>query len=95
VPNPPLTVVEFQDTPNPNAIKCVLDRAPAPLEGASVRSYATRAAAAKDPIALALFAIPGVTNVLVGPMWVTVNKSADAEWKSIKPAVKKAISAIG
>ena len=41
----PYNVVEFQETPNPHAMKCVLDRAIAE----SPRSYFSREQAAADP----------------------------------------------
>lgn len=80
-------VTQFQDTPNPNALKCVLDRAIAE----SPKSYSTPEAAAGDPVATRLFAIPGVVNLLVHPTWITVNKSPDSTWKTLKPAIAKAL----
>lgn len=81
-------ITQFQDTPNPNALKCVLDRAIAEAP----KSYATPASAAADPIAARLFALPGVTNLLIHPTWITVNKSPDAAWKTLKPAIAKALA---
>lgn len=86
-------VVRFDATPNPNAIKCVLD---API-GDSVRSYfrAEEARAAGDALAMALFALPGVTNVLIHTEWVTVGKSPDASWGAIKEGVRVAVASGG
>lgn len=86
----PIEVREFEETPNPNAVKCLLDRAVL-AEGAGPRSSRSAAAAIGDPIAEKLFAIEGVTTVLVGRDWVTVNKRADADWKRIKAAVREAL----
>lgn len=85
------TVTEFQDTPNPNALKCVLDR-PAGGGGAGIRSYQSVDAAAGDALGEALMRVPGVVGVLFGPGWVTVSKAGEAEWKSVKVGVKKVLS---
>lgn len=87
----PYRVLEFQDTPNPNALKCVLDRQ-LPADGA-IRSYLSPAAAASDPLAASLFTIPGVVGVLINPAWITVSKSQDAPWKQVKAGVAKVLGA--
>jgi hypothetical protein len=68
-------VTDFQDTPNPNALKCVLDHSPAPVEG--LRSYLAAPDPTRDALAAALFSVPGVIGVLINPGWVTVSKSPD------------------
>jgi hypothetical protein len=96
----PYAVVEFQPTPNPNALKCVLDRPlPAPAMSqeihAHLRSYRHAAEAAADPVAAALLALPGVATVLVGEGggWVTVNKAPAADWPAVKKGVKAVLAA--
>lgn len=81
-------ITQFQDTPNPNALKCVLDR----TITESPKSFASQASAASDPLAARLFAIPGVTNILIHPTWITVNKAPGAAWKALKPAISKALA---
>lgn len=83
----PYTVVSFQSTPNPNALKCLLDR----KTGDRLRSYFNAGQAAADPLARALFAIDGVTNVLISTDWVTINKRPEAAWKPIKAAVERVL----
>lgn len=80
-------VVRFQETPNPNAIKCVVEGrfADAP------RSYFNAEQAAADSLAAALFALPGVTNVLIHEEFVTVGKSPAADWGRIKPGVERVL----
>lgn len=80
-------VTRFQDTPNPNALKCVLDRSPS----ATPRSYFTAAEAKDDPLGSKLFAIRGVTNVLINDGWITVCKAADAPWKPIRSAIERVL----
>lgn len=81
-------VVRFQETPNPNALKCILDK-PVP---AHPRSYFSADQARDDALGSSLFSIPGVTNVLIGDGWVTVNKAPQAPWTSIKPGVQQALA---
>ena len=86
------TVTEFQETPNPNAVKCVLDRPVTPGPGEWMRSYQSVQAAAPDPLAAALMAVPGVVGVFIHQGWVTVSKSPDTDWKGVKAAVRKVLS---
>lgn len=92
----PLRVREYQSTPNPEALKCILDGTPPGVSHAGLRSYASRDAAQGDPLALALLAIPGVRSLLIHaaeapsePSWISINKSPGAGWKSIKPALER------
>jgi hypothetical protein len=82
-----LKVRTFQDTPNPNALKCVLNRRVAE----SPKSYFKPEDAAADPFAASLFAIPGVTNILIHSDWITVSKRPDADWKSIKSGLERVL----
>jgi hypothetical protein len=83
----PYAVTRFQETPNPNAIKCLLD---APVPGAP-KSYFNAAEASGDPLAAKLFAVQGVTNILIGEGWITVSKSPNGDLKSIKKEVERAL----
>lgn len=80
--------VTFEQTPNPNAIKCLI--AP-PLRDPALplRSYLNATSAQADFLARALFDIPGVTNVLDRGDFVTVGKSPEADWRSIKARAKR------
>jgi hypothetical protein len=83
----PYLVKAFQPTPNPNALKCILDRRIAERP----RSYFNPADAAADPIGSRLFAIAGVTNILMNGDWLTVSKSAAADWPTIKTGVERVL----
>ena len=84
----PFAVLEIQPTPNPNAMKFVLN---APISQSTL-SFLNPASAADYPLAKQLFSIPGVTSLLFLGDFLTVNKSADVKWKPITAAVTKAIS---
>lgn len=85
------TILEFQATPNPNAVKCVLDR-PIRDRASGPASFRDAAAAQSSPVAAALFASGGITSVLINDDWITVNKEKDAEWEIVKKNVTKVLS---
>ena len=82
-------VTEFEPTPNPNAVKCWLDR---PISDGP-RSFLNADMAAADPIAQALFADAGVTTVLFNGEFLTINKPPDSEWRTVKASVKRVLAA--
>lgn len=95
-----MRVIGFESTPNPNALKCLIEGEAAGCDAggqvptnrkAPARSYRSAEEAAGDPLAEALFALDGVTNVLAMPGWVTVCKRSDAVWRSLRPKIKRVI----
>lgn len=80
-----MSVIEVQPTPNPNALKFVLDR---PITDQPA-SYFSAEAAKDHDVARRLFAIEGVCSVLLLNDFVTVNKQPQAQWKSIRTKVRK------
>ena len=84
----PFRVVEVQPTPNPNALKFVLDR---PVSEQPV-SFLDAGAAADHPLASRLFHISGVSSLLLLGDFITVNKSPDAGWAEIKKQVRRVLS---
>ena len=89
-------VVEVVSTPNPNAMKFVLDR---PVAEQPV-SFLTADSPAKQPehpvsksgLVARLFAIPGVSGLLFLNDFVTVSKCPEAKWPGLKRAVKKTLA---
>ena len=82
-------VLEVQPTPNPNAAKFMLDRAVVEQP----MSFFNAEAAKGNALAEKLFAIPGVSSLLLLGDFVTVNKRADVPWKDITSAVERALAA--
>ena len=78
----------MQPTPNPNAIKFVIDRHvwEQPL------SFFNAEAAQSHPLASKLFAIPGVCGLLLLGDFITVNKNPEAAWASIKQNVRRVLA---
>lgn len=76
--------IRMQPTPNPNAMKFVLDRAvfTRPL------SFPSAQAARGHSPAEQIFAIKGVYNVFMVQDFVTVNKLPDVPWEPLAAAVQ-------
>lgn len=81
-------VREVQATPNPNAAKFVLDQ---PVTQQPMSFFNAQAAKGHE-LAEKLFAIPGVSSLLLLGDFITVNKSADARWDQITPKVKSILA---
>lgn len=86
--SPGFRVTETQPTPNPNALKFILDR---PISESPI-SFFTPASAKDHPLATKLFAIDGVTTLLLLGDFVTVNKAPEKPWSQITPQVKKVLA---
>jgi NFU1 iron-sulfur cluster scaffold homolog, mitochondrial len=86
----PYTVKEVQPTPNPNAVKFVLD---GPVTEDRL-SFVDAAAAGVHPLASRLFQIHGVVSVLLLGDFVTVVKSPAVKWSAITGKVKKVLGSV-
>jgi len=80
-------VVEVVATPNPNARKFILDH---PISDGPL-SFFTASAAATHEVASSLFAIEGVTNLLLLGDFITVSKRPELRWDAIVTAVRKTL----
>ncbi|HEY1923395.1 MAG TPA: NifU N-terminal domain-containing protein [Tepidisphaeraceae bacterium] len=82
-------VTEIQPTPNPNAMKLILDRviADCPI------SFLNPDSGKEHPIASRLFAINGVAGLLLLGDFVTVTKTPAARWADITKKVEQALAA--
>ncbi len=70
-------------------MKFVLDRA---ISDQPV-SFLNAASGSSNPLAVQLFAVPGIVSLLFLGDFVTINKSAEARWADIKKAVRTILSA--
>jgi hypothetical protein len=80
-------VVEIQATPNPNAIKVILDRS----VSRDPTSFLHPGAAEGHPLAMRLFGIPGVSSLLLLDDFITINKSSNAVWADITSRVRQVL----
>jgi NFU1 iron-sulfur cluster scaffold homolog, mitochondrial len=76
--------IETEGTPNPATLKFLPGRE---ILGNRTADFADADAALLSPLAEALFGLQGVARVFLGGDFVTVTKTADAEWQSLKPQV--------
>jgi len=81
----PFKVIDIQPTPNPNAAKFILDAQVAPQP----TSFFNAEQAKDHPLASQLFAIPGVTSVLLLGDFVTVNKRPEIKWSALTDKVQQ------
>lgn len=82
-------VIEVQPTPNPNALKFVLDR---PVSERPLSFF--NAAAAQDfPLAKRLFEIAQVSSLLLLGDFITINKSPDGDWDDIRSQARAVLAA--
>jgi Fe-S cluster biogenesis protein NfuA len=80
--------IQTEQTPNPATLKF--------LPGCTVMESGTAnftdpRAAARSPLAEALFALPEVAGVFLGADFITVTKEGDSDWYMLKPAILAAI----
>ena len=81
-------IADIQETPNPNAVKITLDR----LVSEQPISFFRAEAAADHPLAKKLFAIPGVSSLLLLDDFITINKSPEARWADITRRVRQVLA---
>ncbi len=72
-------------SPNPNALKFVLD-----MTLPETMNFASAEEAAGNPFAAAVFAAPGVVSIFGVNDFVTVNRDPAADWDPIIAAVQDA-----
>jgi Fe-S cluster biogenesis protein NfuA len=80
--------IQTESTPNPATLKFLPGRA-VMGEGA-VADFPSAEAAARSPLARALFAIPHVSRVFFGADFISVTKR-EGDWKHLKPAILGAV----
>ncbi|HVV27006.1 MAG TPA: NifU family protein [Rhizomicrobium sp.] len=80
--------IQTESTPNPATLKFLPGRA-VMGEGA-VADFPGAEAAARSPLARALFAIPEVSRVFFGSDFISVTKR-DGDWKHLKPVILGAV----
>ena len=79
--------VVIDRTPNPNALKFTVGK---PVGGPQTF---TPDNAGDDPLAAALFAIPGVVSLFLTADFATITKSGDVSWEQIETPATEVIEA--
>ncbi|MFT8244959.1 NifU family protein [Roseomonas sp. BN140053] len=81
--------IETEPTPNPATLKFLPGQDVMGSRGTA--DFSDAAAAMRSPLAERIFQLDGVSRVFLGADFVTVTKSEDVEWQSLKPMVLGAI----
>jgi hypothetical protein len=80
--------IDVQATPNPNALKFVIDR---PTTDGAPRSFRSVEEAAGNPMGTGLLEVAGVESVFMTANFISVMKTEGAQWEQIVPEVTRAI----
>lgn len=83
--------IRLEFTPNPNALKYVLDEHVLLPRGSA--SFTDQALAENSPLAKRLMAIPGVAACMIGKNFVSVTKTEDGDWEVLDLKTRDALKA--
>ena len=78
----------IQGTPNPNALKFVLN---APVKNTGNVTYKSAEDCHKNPLARKIFSIPNISEVYFFDNYITVTQDGSADWDAIEEKVKNLI----
>ncbi len=71
-------------TPNPNSVKFIANRV---INEGPTKTFYSAAAAETDPVARRLFALPGVTGVMILNNFCSVNQDGSQDWDDLAPKI--------
>jgi Fe-S cluster biogenesis protein NfuA len=80
--------IETEGTPNPATLKFLPGR---DVMGFSTADFASADSAERSPLAIALFALPGVARVFLGGDFISVTKTDEVSWQALKPQILAAV----
>ena len=83
--------IRLEFTPNPNALKYVLDEVILLPRGTA--SFTSKASAESSPLAKRLMEIPGVSSCMIGSNFVSVTKSDEGDWEVLDVKTREALKA--
>ena len=83
-------IADIQETPNPNAVKFILKE---PVSYGTSHSFKTVEDAASDQLAKSLYEVGDIVSVFYMDKMITVEKTDEAEWDEILPALAVPIRA--
>lgn len=78
--------IQTQETPNPDSLKFLPGREVIEKEVGTI-DFPTVSESQGSPLAKMLFRVPGVRSVFFGNTFITISKTEDADWATIKPEV--------
>lgn len=80
--------IMIQGTPNPNALKFVLNT---PVKNSGNVTYRNAEECHKNPLARKIFSIPNIAEVYFFDNYITVTQDGNADWDAIEEQVKNLI----
>lgn len=80
--------IRMEETPNPNARRYVLNR---PVQDEPKGRFFTDPQSSDEPLVGALFALEGISSVMLLPNSITINKEADRDWAVLDAASRAAL----
>ena len=80
--------IQTEETPNPATIKFIPGR---PVMTQGTANFPTRETALQTPLAEKLFQHPAVHSVFLGSDFISITKTNETEWLTIKPALLTSI----
>lgn len=83
-------IADIQETPNPNAVKFILKE---PVSSGTSHSFKSAEDGKADELAKSLFDVGDVVSVFYMDKMITVEKTDEAEWDEILPALAVPIRA--
>jgi len=83
-------IADIQETPNPNAVKFILKE---PVSHGTSHSFKSAENGQQDDLAKSLFDVGNVVSVFYMDKMITVEKTDEAEWDEILPALAVPIRA--
>ena len=75
-------------TPNPNSVRIALTES----VFTKPSTFSSAEQAAGDPLATKLFALGGVASIFMMNDFISVNKTAEADWPTLEPALAKTLT---
>lgn len=81
---------DIEETPNPNAVKFILRE---PVSHGVAHSFGSAHQAENDPLAKSLFDVGNVVSIFYMDRMITVEKTDDADWDELLPALAVPIRA--
>lgn len=73
--------IQTEETPNPLSLKFLLPE----TITATPTFYTSKEKATNSPLVMRLFLVEGVEAVFLGKDFITITKTLEAEWKTLKP----------
>lgn len=81
--------IRLEFTPNPNALKYVVDDHTLMARGSA--NFTDKAAAESAPLAKRLMAIPGVASCMIGLNFVSITKTDAGDWEVLDTRTREAL----